>query len=44
MCARNCIATGPKCFRCWMFMLSGPVELFVLLVVKAVCTCSGVKV
>ena len=24
----NVIALGPRCFRCLMFMLSGPVELF----------------
>lgn len=27
---RYCMARGPRCFRCRMFMLSGPVELFVL--------------
>ena len=30
MCVRNSMARGPRCFMCLMFMLSGPVELFVL--------------
>ena len=27
MWVRNCMASGPRCFKCLMFMLSGPVEL-----------------
>ena len=27
MCVRYLMAVGPRCFRCLMFMLSGPVEL-----------------
>ena len=23
------MALGPRCLRCWMFMLSGPVDLLV---------------
>ena len=23
------MAIGPRCFKCWMFMSSGPVDLFV---------------
>ena len=30
------MATGPRCFRCWMLMLSGPVDLLVLLFAMAV--------
>ena len=30
MLVRNVIAVGPRCFRCLMFMLSGPVELLFL--------------
>ena len=38
------IAIGPRCLRCWMFMLSGPVDLFVLLFCIAVLTCNSVIV
>ena len=37
---RRCSAYGPRCFKCLMLMLSGPVELFVLDVLIAVLTCS----
>ena len=33
-------AMVPRCFRWWMFMLSGPVELLVLVDLMARCTCS----
>ena len=36
ICVRSCMACGPRCFKCLMFMLSGPVELFVLDVLIAV--------
>ena len=39
---RNWMASGPKCFRCLMLMLSGPVELFVFDVFIAVAVCSVV--
>ena len=35
-------AMGPKCFRCFMLMLSGPVELLFLDVLIAEITCSVV--
>ena len=37
------VAIGPKCFKCWMFMSSGPVDLFVfefLIVCMYVCCTS----
>lgn len=37
---RYCSAMGPRCFRWWMQMLSGPVELLFLVDFIAVCTCS----
>ena len=42
MFVRYVIASGPRCFRCCMFMLSGPVELFVLLFLIAVIVCVSV--
>src|SRR5271163_511897 len=33
-------AMGPRCFRCFMLMLSGPVELLFLAVLMACLTCS----
>lgn len=35
MSVRYCRARGPRCFKCWMFILSGPVDLFVLLCLMA---------
>ena len=40
---RRCSACGPRCFKCLMFILSGPVELFVFDVFIAVLTCSVVR-
>ena len=42
ICVRNWMASGPKCFRCLMLMLSGPVELFMFEVLIAVLVCSMV--
>ena len=42
ICVRSSSASDPKCFKCLMFVLSGPVELFVLDLVMAVLTCSAV--
>ena len=36
------MAMGPTCFRCFMFILSGPVELLLLDVLIAEITCSVV--
>lgn len=36
------MAVVPRCLRCWMFILSGPVDLFVLLSLIAVETSSSV--
>ena len=41
---RYCKAAGPRCLKCWMLMLSGSVELFVLLVLMASKTCKEVIV
>jgi len=41
-CVRCLIAVGPKCFRCLMFMSSGPVELLFLCCFIAVRVCSVV--
>ena len=30
------MAIGPRCLRCWMLILSGPVDLLVLLFLMAV--------
>ena len=30
ICVSSCMACGPRCFKCLMFILSGPVELLVL--------------
>lgn len=39
---RYVVASGPRCFRCFMLMLSAPVELLFLLALIAAVTCSGV--
>ena len=39
MCVRNWMTRGSRCFMCLMFMLSGPVELFVLDMFMAVFVC-----
>lgn len=39
MFVRYVSALGPRCLRCCMFMLSGPVDLFVLESFIAVCVC-----
>ena len=39
---RNCMAVGPRCFRWWMFMLSGPRELLFLLFRMALMVSCGV--
>ena len=36
------MARGPRCFKCLMFMLSGPVELFVFEFLMALCVSSVV--
>ena len=41
---RYWMAIGPRCFRCFMFILSGPVELLFLAALSAVIVCSGVMV
>ena len=43
ICVRSSRASDPKCFRCLMFVLSGPVELFVLDLAIAVLTWSAVR-
>lgn len=42
MSVRYFMATGPKCLRCLMLMLSGPVELLFLASFMAVCVCVSV--
>ena len=42
MFVRCCMAIGPKCLRCRMFMLSGPVELLFLDFLSASVVCSVV--
>ena len=39
MFVRYLIASGPGCFRCLMFMPSGPVKLLLVLFEMANCTC-----
>ena len=39
MSVRYLIASGPKCLRCLMFMLSGPLELLFVLFEMSDCTC-----
>ena len=36
------MARGPRCFRCLMLMLSGPVELLFLAALMAWVVCCGV--
>ena len=43
ICVRSSRASDPKCFRCLMFVLSGPVELFVFDFAMAVLTWSAVR-
>ena len=42
MCVSSAIALGPRCFRCLMFMLSGPVELLFFESLIACFVCSSV--
>ena len=42
MCVSRVIALGPRCFRCLMFVLSGPVELLVFECLMACFVCSSV--
>ena len=42
MCVSSVIALGPRCFRCLMFMLSGPVELLFFECLIACFVCSSV--
>jgi len=44
ICVRYVIAFGPRCFRCLMFMLSGPVELLFLALFMDAIVCSFVIV
>lgn len=41
-CVISVIALGPRCFKCLMFMLSGPVELLFLECLMACLVCSSV--
>jgi len=41
-CLRYSMAIGPRCLRCFMLMLSGPVELLFFADFKAFVTCSVV--
>ena len=42
ICVRRVIALGPRCFKCLMLMLSGPVELLFRDCFIACCVCSSV--
>lgn len=42
MCVISVIALGPRCFRCLIFVLSGPVELLFLECLMAFLVCSSV--
>ena len=42
MCVSRVIAVGPRCFRCLMFVLSGPVELLLFECFMACFVCSSV--
>jgi len=44
MCVSSEMAAGPRCFRCLMFILSGPVELLLRVCLMALVVCSSVIV